>query len=440
MPVSQPARGALGGLAIADTPAMVGDFFDVGGQSVVSAPLIYRFDNVTGTDVGGSFVFDVLPGSNTIDLRTTGSPSGDPAVFDLQQPTNPTDAPLPTDVGFSAADFIGGTATAINPGSPINGDPFNLIYAYDRQIIVPASASANTGRMKIAENVNPIPTDRLFFNYSFFDNVPFVDGISVNRFTTGFEKTFFDRLVSFELRTPVAVTVSSDLIQDEIDINKIEFGDLFMSLKGLLYYDDNVAISGGLSFTAPTADDLRVLTRNRNGSLITLAEVQNESVHILPFLGAMATNGDSFIQGFLQIDIDASGSPVLFNQNANSNLLTLQGELEDVTLMYIDVQAGRWLYRDRSQNAQGFTGAAAITELHVNQSLESQQAVTSDVGFGTFQFGENRSNVTVINAMAGMILEWNRNTTVTTAFATPIGNSTDQQFDGELRVLVNRFL
>lgn len=56
-----------------------------------------------------------------------------------------------------------------------------------------AAPGAQIGRLKLTENTSPIPQDRVFVNYSYFDDTPlFPGGVNVNRVAPGFEKTFLD--------------------------------------------------------------------------------------------------------------------------------------------------------------------------------------------------------------------------------------------------------
>lgn len=449
------ARGGGAGassFALADTPGMVGDFFGSGGTAI-TIPLTFGYDGVYGIPLGAGsnppLGFDVN-GNSSIDITTLGSATtlnGGQVQYGLAEPINPTDADLPQDFGFNNATYVGGTATSQDPGPVSGGEPFDLLYAYETTLIVPGAASSSVGRMKLAENVSPIPRDRFFVNYSFFDNVPFFDGVSVHRFTPGFEKTFGDDLFSFEFRTPMAVTVNSDLFEDNLDLNNVEFGDIFMTFKALLYQTDNFALSAGLSWTAPTADDLTISTgrgpTDPNGDL--LIRVENGSVHLLPFVGALYVSDKNFFQGFLQLDVDAGESAVSFNLDtlADETELTFADNLSETSLMYIDIQAGRWLYRDLSPNPGNVTGLAVISELHINQSLEASRAIRSASiipgGDARYQVGQDLDNVSVINALVGATLQYKRHTNWTLAYGTPIGNSADQQFDGEVRVLMNRF-
>src|SRR5436190_13788331 len=66
--------------------------------------------------------------------------------------------------------------------------------------VVALPRGSSVGVMKFAENGSPIPRDRFFVNYSYFDDVNLIPGgMAVRRLTPGFEKTFFDGTTSFEL-------------------------------------------------------------------------------------------------------------------------------------------------------------------------------------------------------------------------------------------------
>src|SRR5438874_667672 len=61
---------------------------------------------------------------------------------------------------------------------------------------------------KIADNQSPIPQDRVFFNFNYYNNVNYaidrkfgapVNGIQIYRYLAGFEKTFLGGLASIGL-------------------------------------------------------------------------------------------------------------------------------------------------------------------------------------------------------------------------------------------------
>lgn len=72
-------------------------------------------------------------------------------------------------------------------------------------------------------------------------------------------------------------------------------------------------------------------------------------------------------------------------------------------------------------------------ELHYNRSLESTDVIEAE----PFQVGERLSDIQVLNATFSTTFVVGNDLTLTTAYATPIGNSTDQAFDGEFRLFVN---
>jgi hypothetical protein len=413
-------------------PNMVGDFFGT-GSTLTTIAQTFSFQNVVGnilsggpSDPNATLGFDV-GGSSAHDLFTVDTASG-MFTFNLAEPVPPTGAPIPSDPSFQ---FAGGTAT--RSGSFVDGDQWDLSYDYTKTIIVPGPAGLVVGRQKLSEDVSPIPRNRIFFNYSMFDNTPIADGgVTVNRFTPGFETTMFDEMMSFELRAPMAVTLSSVFIADaQPEVSQYEFGDVFMAFKVLMLCYHNVAVSAGFSMTVPTADDTNVLLSDGT----PLVAIDNRSVHVMPFVGGLYARDRFFAQGFAQIDVDANGDRVSVNQNIlGTPSLTEVGTLHEATFLYLDLAVGYWLRRDYGCSGRRITGIAPVAEFHLNRSLQQTDSVQS----GNFQIGQ-REDVQVLNALAGCAIEFYNSSTVTVAYGAPVGSGDDQQFDGELRVLFNRF-
>jgi hypothetical protein len=71
----------------------------------------------------------------------------------------------------------------------------------------------------------------------------------------------------------------------------------------------------------------------------------------------------------------------------------------------------------------------------MNHSLQPADVVEA----GYFRIGEYCSSFEQYNLTIGGHVELKHRTTVTVAYATPLGGGRDQQFDGELRVMLNRF-
>ena len=386
---------------------VVGPFFgrDTGSQFLPLSTPGY------GIDTNGDMVIDTFP-----NMQQYGFVSGAGIVDDVQNAG-------PINGVISGQTVVTG-----------NGDTVPLIHIQQPLTItdVPSPAVGGAvGRVKIAENTSPMPRDRVFFNYSHFENVPLTaNGTNVNRFTPGFEKTFNEGAASFELRLPFATTLSSNVSATGVtDGDQLEFGDISMSYKSLFYRDDELAFSGGLQVALPTADPVNVNLSDGT----TIVKIKNQSVHLMPFVGALLTPNDRlFAQAFLQFDVAANGNDVL----ANFDLTKLRriGSVQDSTYAYLDLSVGYWAYLADDQEAY-LSGVAPMFELHYNQSLQSGDVVRSS---NNFQLGSFGSNFSVVNAVIGTTFQFGPSSALTMGYAVPLGSGNDQQFDGEFRVSFNK--
>ncbi len=305
-------------------------------------------------------------------------------------------------------------------------------YAYTPSTVAintPRPGTSVVGRMKIAENSSPLPRDRVLFGYSFFENVAmFAGGVNVSRFTPGFEKTFFDGQMSFEMRTPMAVTLDSSFLADGgTDLSHGEFGNMGLTFKALLMRRPTWALAGGLTAVVPTADDINVSLADGT----PLVQIRNESTHLQPYVGALWTPNDRFFaQGFMQWDVAANDNPVLVNQGSG---LAYVDDVHDVTFQFLDVGVGYWSYRGQ-QRYRRLTGLAWTAELHWNRSLQSTDVVSA----GNFRIGDYSSAIELFNLTLGVHVEFYQKSTLTLAYVTPLGGGADRQFDSELRVMFNR--
>ncbi len=294
------------------------------------------------------------------------------------------------------------------------------------------SAAYSLGRMKLAENNSPIPRDRVFFNYSLFTGVPLSKTpVTVNRFTPGFEKTFLDGLASFELRTPMGVSIDNDVFADGMNSNsEYQFGNLFLALKGVLLQRNNWLLTGGTSVLLPTAADTHVLDPITGDEFL---RIDNQSTHIMPFIGgAYIPTNRLFAQWMVQCDIDVNGNPV---QTVDANNINTIGTLQDFTLLYTDVSVGYWLYKAGFGERRAITGIAPIAELHYNRSLTQADVVSdaNNVVSGILPAFDN------VNVQVGLIFNLRNNTRLGLGYATPLGNQFDRVFDNEFRVTLNRY-
>jgi hypothetical protein len=304
-------------------------------------------------------------------------------------------------------------------------------YVVDTTVLMPG---ANVGFVKLSENVSPLPRDRVYFSYSYFHNAQIGDiRNDVNRYTPGFEKTFFDGWTSIEVRTPFAATVANIQSLDPNDpcgmsnAQAVEFGNMSVIFKSVIALGRTWAWTGGMQVALPTAGDT-ILNAAPGGP--TVVRVNNESVRLMPFSGFIwAPNETYFSQALLQVDTAANGNPALLATPGQSNL-NYVGKLQYPTFMYLSFAAGYWAYRSRETSLTGF---APIMELHVNQGLQPSQVIQQQ----DYRLGADVGTVSLINGLVGCNFEWGERSTLTFGYVTPLGGGADRWFDGELRAFYN---
>lgn len=379
--------------------------------------------------------------------QTAGAPG------EIIAPTGPDFDSTSVNITSLRAEYEPGTGNA--PGTALNlsgAEQFFLVSDQDIQPLVSISSSPTSipggniaaapgiqiGRMKLAENSSPIPRDRAFVNYSYFDNTPlFPAGVNVNRVTPGFERTIIDGLFSVEVRAPFATTLDSDVKQGGItSTSNAEFGNMTLYFKALLRTENNFALSGGLGVTFPTADDLIIRDVSTGNPVVA---VTNKSVHLLPFVGGLYMPDDRlFIQSFLQFDFDTNGNPVqgsdFTSGGSPTGTLTQLGRGNDQAYVFFDLSIGYWIYRDEN-SGRLITGVAPILEYHLNQTISDGDRIAGAADNVVYDFGQP-GDINVSNGVVGLTTELNNRATVTAAYTAPLGGS-DQQFDGEFRLTFN---
>lgn len=295
----------------------------------------------------------------------------------------------------------------------------------------PSTGGAVVGRLKIAENASPLPRDRVFVGYSYFDNVPLIaGGVNVNRLVPGFEKTLFDQTASIRVRVPMATTLDSNVNLDgRTTDDHGELGNVTIDYKHLLVSRDDYYVSAGLGVALPTADDLAIQLFGRD-----FIRAENEGVRLLPYVAGLASLGDRwFVQGFLQLDFDTNGNTIHLD-SGNGNGLVPVGRAQDPTFLFLDLAVGYWIV-DRPRSEGWLHGIVATTELHYNRALQSGDVVD----FNGLQIGDFSRNTEVLNGVVGATASVGRSSTIGLAYVMPLGSGADQQFDGEFRLTFNRF-
>ncbi len=353
------------------------------------------------------------PGAPSNDFQQVNPPQQAQPTFSPSQPTTAATSAqslAPNSIG----DFFGTGQSAFT----ILGSPYVGPNA--------AASGGNVGRQKFAENVSPIPRDRVFVNYSFFNNVPLTaNGTDVNRFTPGFEKTFNDGNMSIEFRAPFAATADSTFFSDgSVQQNEFEWGDLTVFLKALLYANDEIAVSGGVGFSFPTRDPFVV---RDVGTGVPTIKVDNNSVHALPFLAALWTPNDQlFVQAFAQFDTDLNGNTVYVNNGGGA---VDAGRIQDQTYGFFSLITGYWIYQNPCGKVQGI---APVVEFHFNRSLSNADAVS----FGGTGVSGGDDTLSVTNTVVGVNMYFHDNLQMQAGYGFPLAGA-DDQFDGELRISLN---
>ena len=209
-------------------------------------------------------------------------------------------------------------------------------------------------------------------------------------------------------------------------------GNLSLLSKRLLWRDRCSAVSTGFGLNLPTGSDAVV----RISPFVDAVEIKvdNEAVHIMPFLAYSARiSRQSFGHMAVQLDVPVNGNRVTARDAAG---LFAVGDLADQTLLYVDVSLGRWLYDSECRSV--IRRVAGIVELHYTTSLDSINFVPLPPLFGAI-FSAN-AQLDVLNVTAGAHAEVANNTDLRVAAVLPIRDDEDRFFDAEVNAaLIHRF-
>ena len=428
------------------TPNVIGDFF--GGAAfpvnitrrVQNNFFAFGFDTMTPgvrifeADDNMDGIFNDGSANDFFSIAGTGSDgSGDSIddTFSITEPIPPTDVPVSPGAGFV---FDGGTVVLTRStnstqpvnGTPVDGDIWAAQYSYTEslQAFVAAGGSAAVRRIKISENNSPIPRHRLYFTYNYFNDVP--AGLNdVNRYTFGFEKPFYDDVMSIDVRFPFAGTLAADQITGQPSARGTEFGNINATLKAILLNGQNWMLSGGLGVAMPTGSDSTVSLADGTQIL----SIENESVHLIPFVAWLHTNNRAFFQTFVQLDLDANGNSI--NGDVFGGALPEIGTLNDASLFMLDASFGYWAYQNPS--ARGITSIAPVAELHYTSTLSDADRIVAN-GFDITSLS-NRTDV--LNLTLGAHIGVGPRMVITPAMVIPLREDDDKQFDYEAAVQAN---
>jgi hypothetical protein len=326
------------------------------------------------------------------------------------------------------SDRLAGTPSMFGDFFNIGGDVFVDLGGVAAQADLPLAAGCR--RMKACEDNQALTRDRVFLWYNRFDDAleatvtapnAVADRFAVDRFTLGFEKTLLDGRWSMEVRMPLADDMQ--FATADFGISGGSVGNLAVLLKRMLYESEWAACSAGLGIDIPTGSDTQGYVTG-----ITDFTLQNQAVHLMPFLALTGAPSDCFFyHAFLQIDVPANGNRV------DRDGATV-GVLQEQTLLYADIGVGAWLYRN--PHDRYLTGLAALLELHYTGTLQDSDLVAPLVD--RLEFGNFANRVDVVNCTAGLHLNVTEMTVCRMGVAAPLTQDDNRVFDFEVLVQLER--
>jgi hypothetical protein len=324
---------------------------------------------------------------------------------------------------------LGGSVIATAPG------PFGTTTA---QADLPLAAGCR--RVKIAEDDNALPQDRVFFLYNHFQDAlhadadlggvgPFSRNFSVDCYTFGLEKTFFDQKSSIEVRMPLAGR--TDFSTPDFGVSGGNVGNLAVIVKRLVYRCDTLAVSIGLGIDTPTGSDATGFAEAPLPVPKTAAfVVHNDAVHLLPYAGFVNAPSERFFwEGFVQVDVATNPNRVDYQNNRGPGT----GELSEQNLLYLDLAGGYWLYRNPC--GRHLTGVAGMVELHYTTALQDSDVVAAPFPpFPSLAFSNFANRVDVLDLTVGIHSELTKSALCRVGAVVPLRTGDDRSFDSELQV------
>jgi hypothetical protein len=139
-----------------------------------------------------------------------------------------------------------------------------------------------------------------------------------------------------------------------------------------------------------------------------------------------------FLSAFAQVDIATGGNTIIARNEQTGATLDI-GKLNDQTLLYLDLAAGYWLYRDPC--AERFTGLAAVAEVHYTTALQDADIVP---GPGPVLLGNLDNRFDVVNGTIGLQVLMFDASSLRVAGVFPLGDEDHRFFDSEVQVQFNR--
>jgi hypothetical protein len=274
----------------------------------------------------------------------------------------------------------------------------------------------------------------------------------------GIEKKFLENF-SIDVRMPLTGIIDYRARSDGpspperrsyANVQTSGVGNLSTSIKALLLQMNQTSISCGLQLSIPTGSDAEIVVESFNNDILsetTIISIDNDALHLMPFMGVYREIGDSWwLQAFTQVDVATRGNDVL----VEGDFVNLEGRLNEQTLLYSDISLGKWWYRNPCNSSRygrrGITGIASIFELHYTGTLNDVDPLLSTNILGVTNPVENRLDV--LNLTGGLLFEFSERWRINVSGVVPLRSRAfdpdgsrreDRFFNGELSLQINRF-
>jgi hypothetical protein len=344
-------------------------------------------------------------------------------TFNMTEPLPPNEVPTSPGPGYQ---YDGGTvvytnsptATTAQNGQFQSNELWYAQYSFSKTLQIPAEGALSVRRMYVAQNNNPIPRDRVFFDFRYFNQARPNLG-DVYWYTAGVEKTFHSQMGSIESRLPFANTLDNEVFEDEPVAKSTEFGNVNFTLKHILWGNERWLFSGGAGVSLPTGPDTRVFLSDGTEVLV----IDNDSVHVQPFIAALWLPEEHFfVESFVSADFDTRGNNV--RGNITGGRLPSIGELRSASMLMADVAAGYWIYTNPSFRA-AMQGLAVVGELQYQTTLENADSVS---GNGLTITGLTQ-NFDTFSAVAGLHAYLFNQVSLSGGVGLPLSSGSDKQYD-----------
>ena len=374
-----------------------------------------------------------IPGNGTINpgqrITIAGLIQND--ILSIEQRANPLVTSVTGSVSLTGA-----------PGTFIPGGGNQLDYpiAITSVVNIPHPLSVLTptgggivGPTRVSEDNSPLPRDRIIFNYDYFNNTPLTPGgFDVNRFSVGFEKTFFDQAASIALRLPFASTLSADVAADGVGAgSRTEFGDVNLTFKALVSRGEIFNVGAGLSVDVPTAEATQVALGGKE-----VVRVSNDAVVLTPFIACLLTPGENlFIQNWGAAAFNSQGNRVY----ANNGLTGLQqvNRLYDQNQLQFDAQIGYWLVHPSSASEAGslVQGLAAVRRAALQRIAGGPGFVRTPV----LLIDTVNGNFNELDLSIGAVVQLGDRVNLSAGATLPLLGASSRTFDYQVGVRCNIF-